>query len=429
MSNNKEENNLGQEPYFQKIQQTLQRHQSFRKQTLNLSAAENVHSPAVDKLLVSDLTQRYADYQGRDPRARKYQGTRFIQEIETVTTELVRQVFHVNYVELRGISGHVTDVGVMLGLTTPGSYILELASEPGGHGDGRKLCENPLINAKIAFLPFDPQNYTLDLPKTIQQMRERRPSLVKLGSSSFLFPHPVAAICEEARRLGNMYVAYDASHVFGLIAGGRFQDPLAEGADVVMGSTHKTLPGPQGGMILSNDEEVIEKVSSAIYPVLVSNHHLARLPALSMALLEMLIFGESYANQIIANAKKLGEEIHRRGIPVVAAHRGFTESHTILLQTRNFSDNKELANRLDDAGIIVNACRLPAELGGQGLRIGVQEITRLGAKEPDMEQIARFITDVICGESRPEDMAEKVSEFRKGFQDIHFGFGAEEINL
>ncbi len=413
--------------YYQQVCQTLKDHDQWRRQTLNLSAAENIASPLVKKMLASDLTQRYADYQGRDPQARKYQGTRYIQQVEALTTQILQEVFHAQYVEVRGISGHITDIAVMLGLARPGSTICEVASEPGGHGDGRKLCENPLIDARIAYLPFDPVEYTLDLPKTIELMRNQRPNLVKLGSSCFLFPHPVREIRAEADRLGDIYVAYDASHVFGLVASGLFQDPLAEGAHVVMGSAHKTLPGPQGGIILSNDAAVAEKVSAAIYPILVSNHHLSRMPALSMALLETLAFGREYAQQIVANARKLGEEIHSRGVPVVAAHKGFTQSHTILLQTGQFGDNKEIANRLDEANIIVNACRLPAELGGQGLRIGLQEITHLGAKETDMPAIADFIVKVVRNEAEAPLIARQVAEYRQGFQEVIYNLEKQMV--
>ena len=413
--------------YYQQVQSSLDAHEHWRRETLNLSAAENIQSPTVKRFMQSDLTQRYGDYQGRDLSARKYQGTRYIQQIEALTTQLVQEVFHAKYIELRAVSGHVTDIAVMLGLTIPGTSIFEIGAEPGGHGDGRKFCENPLINAKIAFLPFDAKEYTIDLSKTIKMMRELHPSLVKLGSSSFLFPHPVSAIREEADRLGNVVVAYDASHVFGLIAGGRFQDPLSEGAHVVMGSTHKTLPGPQGGLILTNDAAVALKVSAAVYPILVSNHHLSRMPALSIALLEMLAFGKEYANQIIANAKRLGEDIHRRGVSVVATHKGYTESHTILLQTSGLGDHHFLANRLDDAGIIVNASRLPPELGGQGIRIGLQEITRHGAKEKDMAQIANFIVQVIKDQKSPETVAPQVAEYCRGFQDIAYTMDSQEL--
>lgn len=412
--------------FLDRIKATLNEHERWRSNALNLSAAENAQSPAVKGLLTSDLTQRYADYQGRDTSARKYRGTRYIQSIEALTTELLQKVFSAGFVELRGVSGHITDIAVMLGLTRPGGIILETGSDPGGHGDGRKLCENPLISAQIAYFPFDARQYTIDLDRTIAYMREHRPNLIKLGTSSFLFPHPVAAIREEADRLGDMWVAYDASHVFGLIAGGRFQDPLREGAHVMMGSSHKTLPGPQGGLILSNDAAAIEKVSAAIYPILVSNHHLARLPALSMALVENLLYGREYAAQIIANARQLAEQIHRLGVPVVAAHKGYTESHTILLQTKDFGDNQEIARRLDDEKIIVNASRLPSELGGHGIRIGVQEITRRGAKETDMKAIAQLIVQVIRKQRPAGQTAMQVEAFCSGFQSLSFALGAGE---
>ncbi len=406
---------------------SLREQESWRKRTLSLSAAENTLSPAVRSSLVSDLVHRYGDYQGRDASDRKYQGTRYIQQIESLTTELAQQVFHASHVELRAVSGHTADLAVILGLVRPEGAILDLGPEAGGHRAAEKLCSNPLIKAHVEFLPFDWELYNIDLSKTLKMMRELRPSLVLLGSSLFLFPHPVAAIKEEARRLGDMHVAYDASHVFGLLAGRAFQDPLGEGADVVMGSTHKTLPGPQGGLILTNDGSVAERVSAAVYPILVSNHHLFRMPALALALIEMMTFGKEYAGQVVANAKALGEAIQGTGVPVVGASRGFTESHTLLLQTHELGESRDLANRLEEANITVNRIRLPEPLGGQGLRLGVQEITRLGARETDMASVAGFVCDILLAKTPPAIVAGAVADFRASLPGVVFALDGPPV--
>jgi glycine hydroxymethyltransferase len=256
-------------------------------------------------------------------------------------------------------------------------------------------------------------------------MRKLRPNLILLGTASLLFPLPVAEICYEARRLETVSVAYDASNVLGLIAGGQFQDPLADGVDLLFGSTHHTLPGPQGALILTNNFRAASAVSTAVSPTLVNNHHLGRIPGLATALLEMLEFGKVYAAQMVANARALGAEILHLGIPVVAAQKGFTQSHVILLQTSHLDDHKLLAERLEKAGIIVNICHLPHELGDQGLRIGVQEITHQGAMETDMLPIAAFIVDILRGTRTPESVAGSVAEFRKQFQQAYYTFPEE----
>jgi len=411
-----------------KIKNLLSDHELWRASTLNLCASENVLSPIAKSNYVSDLMHRYGDYQDRDLNTRKYQGAKYIQQIEEVTRNIAQEIFDAKYVELRGISGQVTDLAVILALTTPGGLIFELGANAGGHRDGIKLSSNPLVNTKVEFLPFDADEFNIDLDNTISMMRALRPSLIKLGSSNFLFPHPVADIVDEAMRLGNMIVAYDASHVLGLIAGNTFQNPLGGGADVVMGSTHKTLPGPQGGIILSNNISIIEKISAATYPIMVSNHHLHRYPALAITLLEMQEFGNIYAFQTINNAKALGDALHRMGIPVVGARKGYTQSHTLLLQTSSFGKSSEIAWELENVNIIVTACRLPSKLGGEGLRIGVQEMTRMGMKEKHMSQVAEFLCEVINGQDEPNIHKDEVSEFRREFNNIQYTFDLEDTD-
>jgi glycine hydroxymethyltransferase len=220
--------------------------------------------------------------------------------------------------------------------------------------------------------------------------------------------------------------------VLGLIAGGRFQNPLTEGAHIVFGSSHKTLPGPQGGLIFSNNANWMDMVSDAVYPALVTNHHPFRLPALGMALLEMKKWGSAYAEQIVVNAQQLAAEILSKGVEVVSSRDGrFTESHTILIKAHRFGSAREVAERLERANIIVNSCVLPEQLGLEGIRIGVQEITRLGAKTGDMGPLSSFIVDAIAESRSAADVARDVEAFSEHFQTVHFTWDSdnEESNL
>ena len=397
--------------WIQAIHESTRRHESWRGQCINLVASENVASPAVLQALSTDLVGRYGDYAGRDLRARKYLGNRHICELEQTVNELARQLFGARHVELRALSGHVAGVAILLALAQPGDTILELGPHSGGHRVVAKLLQGCHLPLQVEFLEFDAGQYNLDVDGISRQIRTLHPRLVILGSSLFLFPHPVAAIAEILHAQPDTTLVYDGSHVLGLIAGGVFQSPLEEGADVVFGSTHKTFFGPQGGIVYSNDEELMTRISEAVYPGLVTNHHLARVAALGIAMAELERWGEAYGHATIRNAKQLAEELVERGIPVVSTASGHTESHTVLIQTEVLGKARELAVRLEEGGLIVTDVKLPHERGSEGLRLGVQEVTRLGLSSDDMSDIAAFFERILlCGEA-PSSVCEAVREF------------------
>lgn len=402
------------EDWIRVIHESTRKHEAWRAQCINLVASENVASPAVLRALSTDLAGRYGDYAGRDLRARKYLGNRHICEMEETVNELARRLFRARHVELRALSGHVAGVSILLALARPGDTILELGPHSGGHRVAAKLLQGCHLPLQVEFLEFDAEEYNLDVEGIARQVRSLRPRLVILGSSLFLFPHPVAAIAEILRDQPDTTLAYDGSHVLGLIAGGEFQSPLEEGADVVFGSTHKTFFGPQGGLIYSDDEELMAQISEAVYPGLVTNHHLARVAALGMAMAELERWGEAYGQATIGNAKQLAAELVECGIPVVGAASGYTESHTVLIQTQGLGKARKLALRLEEAGIIVTDVKLPHELGSEGLRLGAQEITRQGLRCEDMGDIAAFFERVLLRGEAPPLIYEAVRGFTQG---------------
>jgi glycine hydroxymethyltransferase len=405
------------------IRTLVEEHEAWRENCLNLVAAENIASPAVRRFALSDLSGRYGDYVGRDLTARKYYGTQFIVRIEREVVELLQKVFHARYVEFRPLSGHVAGAAVIMGLTRPGDLVLEVGSDGGGHRLAEKLMHTELAKLEVRFLPIDARAYNLNVPRAAAMIGELRPKLVILGSSNFLFPHPVAALAEALHgAVPGAVLAYDASHVLGLIAGGCFQDPLAEGADVMFGSTHKTFPGPQGGVILSNDDGLITRVSEACYPGLVTNHHLTRLPGLAVALLEMLEFGGEYARAIVHNAQSFGMGLMRRGVRVVGAELGITRSHTVLAGTEGWGRAKQVAERLEASNIITNASVLPQEHGGEGLRFGVQELTRRGADPSTMDQVAELVAGVIRGELDSPSAYPRAMALAAHLRRVHYTF-------
>jgi len=380
----------------QEIESLLEKHKAFRANCLNLIASENVPSPLVERFIVEDLDQRYGNYIGIDLHRRHYQGNRFIAQIEEYTHELAKKLFDAAYVDLRPLSGNIAGIAATFALGSPGDTVLEVHN---GHRYAHKLASSPLkVDLRSISIPWDGIRFNIALDQTLALIQQHRPKLVTIGSGVFLFPQPVCELKEAMRRANpDSYLIYDAAHVMGLIAGGRFQSPLREGADVVISSTHKTLAGPQGGMLLTNDREIAARIGPAISPLLVSNHHLSRLPALAATFLEWMACGAEHANAIISNAKALGNALHERNVRLVGAALGFTESHTLLPIVDEYGEGVALAERLEACHIITGAARVPAESGTHGLRIGVQEVTRRGMTESDAPELADCIVEALGG--------------------------------
>ncbi len=217
----------------------------------------------------------------------------------------------------------------------------------------------------------------------------------------------------------------------GLIAGGKFQDPLREGAEVISGSTHKTLPGPQHGVLLANprDEKMEKRLLRGVFPGVVSNHHLHSMAALGVALAEFEAFGREYADHVVRNAKALGQALHERGMKVLGEHLGFTESHTIAMDVSREGGGARVSLDLERANIITNKNLLPKDespVNPSGIRLGSQELTRLGMRESDMGDVAHLIWRVAAKKEAPEKVARDVASLRAQFKTVRYCFHDRE---
>jgi glycine hydroxymethyltransferase len=413
---------------YDKTFELLQKHHEWFKSLIPLIASENVTSPAVREALISDFQHRYAEGW---PGERLYAGCTYIDQVEIMAMELARRLFRAEHANVQPVSGLTANLAAYTALADPGDTMMCLSVASGGHVSMAKKKFGGTAGAvhglEIEYLPLDEKRMNIDVEEATKKITEVRPKLVTFGGSVFLFPHPVSELSKVAKDCG-AHVMYDAAHVSGLIAGGQFQDPLREGAEVMTCSTHKTLPGPQHGMILCTNE-LAEKVNTATIPGIVSNHHLHAVAALTVALAEMLEFGKEYAAQIVKNARALGRALYDYGFAVLCSDLGFTASHTVVVDVAKQGDGGVLEKKLESANIILNRNLLPWDpregrhfKSPSGIRMGTSEVTRLGMKEGEMGAIAEFIRRVVIDGEEPERVGAAVADFRRGYQRVHYCF-------
>lgn len=397
----------------------INKHTSLRRWTLNLIASENIMSSDVSHYYNLALGHRYGNYEGLDVKNRKYRGNYYIAEMEARAISDACQMFHAETADFRPLSGHIAGCAIVLGLCKPNDLVLELDKAAGGHCLAEKLSNSNIISLRVEPVPFDEKKYQVNIGATLDKISKMKPRIVILGSSNYLFPTPLEEIAAICRSCGSVLIL-DASHILGLIAGGVFPQPFDFKVDIVVSSTHKTFAGPQGGLILSNSSENYKNVLPALYPGLITNHHLMRIPALIALFAEWKKHGRRYAKAIIKNAIRLAEELENVGIPVINTPQGPTQSHTLLIKNKFINKRaKELSIHLERCGIMVSEVKLPDIHGGEGLRVGLQEVTRLGLKTSQISELAKIIKDAIFS-TKPEVIQNHVKGFTQYLQKIHF---------
>lgn len=397
-------------------------HTGLYGDSLPMIASENITSPIVRRLVASDLGHRYAE--GKVGH-RYYQGCKYIDQIEESAIKLTKQLFEAEHVNVQPISGVNANIAVFFALTNPGELLMPLNVPHGGHISHARYSAAGIRELKIKCHPFNNEEMNIDADLMVKKILDIKPKIVMFGASLFLFPHPVKEARQAADEVGAKIV-YDAAHVLGLIAGKQFQDPLKEGADVVTGSTHKTFPGPQGALILCKSD-VADEIDDAVFPGTVSNHHLHHIAGLAATLSEMIAFGEDYARQTVANAKALGQALYEMGLDVLCEKNGFTESHQIAIDVSKYKGGAKVASNLERANIIANKNLLPWDDvnnpdNPSGIRLGVQELTRLDMKESEMEEIAGFIKRVVVDEEKPEKVKKDAILLKRRYQIVHYCF-------
>jgi len=389
------------------IMSLVLKHEQWReKESINLIPSENVMSPTVRTLLSTDLGHRYTSPDGF------YMGTRFIDEIEQYGVKLAKDVFKSETANLRPLSGHVADLTFLACFAKPNEKVVCVSPVDGGYPGISKQGIPNFLRLKTLHFPFSKAYMNIKVNEAEDFILREKPRVIVFGASLFLFPHPVRELAEAAKEV-EAHVAYDGSHVLGLIAGKEFQDPLREGASTLFGSTHKSFFGPQGGIILA-DEAHGEVIQKRIRHVFVDNAHWNRIAALSLALAEMKKFGRAYARQVVQNAQVLAKALAEKGFPVACPHLGYTRSHQVFLDFGGYKSEKgrAVAEKLEKANVVADS----------GVRLGVCEATRRGMRKEEILRIAEFIDRACRKGEKPNEVKKDVVKFMKDFQEIHYCF-------
>ncbi|MEZ5114681.1 MAG: aminotransferase class I/II-fold pyridoxal phosphate-dependent enzyme [Candidatus Nanopelagicales bacterium] len=401
------------------VQWTLDSARIHDVETLNLNPATNRMNPRAEALLSAGLGSRASlGY----PGAKYETGLEAAERIEVAAAELAAEVFRARHAEVRVGSGALANLYAFMATCRPGDTIIAPPEDIGGHVTHHSAGAAGLYGLRTVPAPVDAAGYTLDLDALREVARRERPALITVGGSLNLFPHPVADVRALADEVGAR-VLFDAAHLCGMVAGGTWPDPLADGADLMTMSTYKSLGGPAGGLLVTRDAELARRVEAIAYPGLTANFDLGRTAALAVTLADWVAVGADYARAMVAAARRLAGELADRGVPVFAADRGATRSHQFAVEAQAYGGGQAAAQRLRRANLLACGIGLPLDpVPGDtnGLRIGTPEAVRLGMTDADMPTLAGFIAAALDPDGDPESVAPDVTAWRADFTTIHW---------
>lgn len=400
-----------------KITELVGKHSEYRRNCFNMIPSESIMSPAVRRVLSCDLGARYT--------GAIYSGNKFYKEIEETCSRLLKKIFKAKYVNLKPATGMIANMASLYAATAKGDLVLSVKEEYGAHyshleyhsryGHGTPY----LLGIQTGELPSDEKEYNIDVGAAIRQIKKTKPKAIILGTTSFLFPAPIKELrdaCDEVET----GIIYDGAQVAGLIAGGQFQKPLEEGADLFSTSTNKTLCGPAHGLIMADKPENFkEKLDDCINSMTTSIYHLHHIAGLAIALEESERFGKKFAKQIIRNSKALAKSLYENGIDAQFEHKGFTSSHIALVDMK--TDSLEYVKKLEKNNIIASTWVLPKNKTGPmtGIRFGTTELTRLGFKEKDMAFAGELVAKCLLKE---KTVKHEIVEIMKNKTKCHYCF-------
>lgn len=382
---------------------------------INLNPATNVLNPRAEALLASGMGSRPSLGHPGD----KYEmGLQAIEEIEVATAELACEVFGASHAEYRVASGALANLYAFLATCEPGDTIIAPPPTIGGHVTHHAGGSAGMYRLTTVSAPIDADAYTIDVDRLRDLAHEVKPRMITVGGSLNLFQHPVSKVRAIADEVGAL-VLFDAAHQCGLIAGGVWDNPLRHGAHIMTMSTYKSLGGPAGGLILTDDDEIARRLDAIAYPGLTANFDAAKTAALGVTLADWKAVGPAYARAMVELAAGLARELDARGVPVYARERGFTDSHQFAVEAARYGGGQSASRQLERSGLLACGIGLPrghVEGDLAGLRIGTPELARIGMAVGDMPELAALIARALDGEV----VADEVASLRSRFAGVHF---------
>jgi glycine hydroxymethyltransferase len=386
---------------------------------INLDPAGNVMNPRAEAVLAAGLGSRPSlGY----PGAKHETGLEAIERIEAIAAALAATLFGARYIELRVASGALANLYAYMATASPGDAVIALPAELGGHASHHAAGAAGRYGLDVHLAPGDPDALGPDIDGLRRLARRCRPRLIIVGGSLNLFPPPLRelrAIADEA----GAWLLYDAAHMSGPIAGRCWPQPLAEGAHLVTMSTYKSLGGPAGGLILTDEPELARRLEAVAHPGLTANFDVAKTAALALTLVDWLVHGPAYAAMMRDTAAALAASLLAEGLPVLAADRGGTRSHQLAVAAAGFGGGHAAARRLRRAnlltcGVWLSMAEVPGDVNG--IRFGTPEVARRGMRASDMPALARFIARALAPDADLEAIGAEVTAFRRPFSGVHF---------
>lgn len=404
-----------------RIEELVRTQDDWRRRCLNLNPAESLMSRRSRALLDSDMATRLTE---GVPGDKLYPHGRLndqFDEIEAIIIALARRQFGAAHVEWRPVSTTMGNAAVFHTLLQRGDTILSQDDDAGGNYVYQRCGPAGLIGVDIVPIPRHGELFEIDVEGLAALAEQHRPKMIVVGGSNVLFPYPLRQMREIADRVGAT-ILYDAAHLSLHIGAGEFQRPLQEGAHIVTFSTSKILGGPVGGLVLTNEADIAERIVRLTFPTLLQTRDLNKLSALAMALAENEDHGAERARCSVLSARALARALAAEGFTVLGRERNYTQTHQLFLHLG--AGARTFETRCNEANIMLSDCALTGDMAlkrRHGSRIATHEVTRLGMGESEMQQIARLIRRAADGEPAAA-LREEVAALVARFPIIRYGF-------
>lgn len=386
---------------LQSIKSAIYKFNTFHKNTIPLCAAENIISPFAKIPLSGNYQERYimggtANFNIND----NFIGSQYLVPFYELIEKKCKELFNAKYVDAKTLSGMNCVLTLLMSITNHGDKIFLLDENSGGHPSVPEICKK--LGLDITFIPFNYEKYTIDYDQLNLLLIKEKPKYICLAPSDIIFPFEI-----ERLELDNTILLYDASQLLGLIAGGVALNPLNINKNIILfGGTHKTLPGPTHGLIMTNSKALFNIMATSISPKFIRNTQMNQVLSLLFTLTEFSEFGHSYTNSIVNNVNELGGFLEEESFNIAKDKHIYSKTHQLFIKCSSKNEMDTIYRNAILSGVTLNKKERKL-FGGYGIRIGVQEITRYGWKSDDLKVIS-FILNLLRESNFNKDLFDEL---------------------